>query len=375
MRFVFFYHSLISDWNHGNAHFLRGVANELQSRGHEVRVFEPADGWSLQNLTREYGPAPIKEFSKRFPALKTNFYSIARFDLDEALDGADLVIVHEWNDHELVRRLGDHRLKSKYRLLFHDTHHRGITDPQGIANYALDNFDGVLAFGEVIRELYVRKGWARRAWTWHEAADTAVFQPLLEATHTGDVVWIGNWGDEERTAELSEYFIRPVQALGLRANVYGVRYSQEAKALLAEAGIRYHGWIPNYRVPETFCRHRAAIHIPRRPYTQALPGIPTIRVFEALACGVPLVCSKWEDVEGLFTPGEDFLMARTPQEMRTHLRSVVYDPELARRMAQHGLNTIRSRHTCAHRVDELLEIWKQISVGANVCTSPSSARA
>ncbi|PYS37387.1 MAG: glycosyltransferase [Acidobacteria bacterium] len=375
MRFVFFYHSLISDWNHGNAHFLRGVANELQSRGHEVRVFEPADGWSLQNLTREYGPAPIKEFSKRFPALKTNFYSIARFDLDEALDGADLVIVHEWNDHELVRRLRDHRLKSKYRLLFHDTHHRGITDPQGIANYALDNFDGVLAFGQVIRELYVRKGWARRAWTWHEAADTAVFQPLLEATHTGDVVWIGNWGDEERTAELSEYFIRPVQALGLRANVYGVRYSQEAKALLAEAGIRYHGWIPNYRVPETFCRHRAAIHIPRRPYTQALPGIPTIRVFEALACGVPLVCSKWEDVEGLFTPGEDFLMARTPQEMRTHLRSVVYDPELARRMAQHGLNTIRSRHTCAHRVDELLEIWKQISVGANVCTSPSSARA
>jgi len=375
MRFVFFYHSLISDWNHGNAHFLRGVANELQSRGHEVRVFEPADGWSLQNLTREYGPAPIKEFSKRFPALKTNFYSIARFDLDEALDGADLVIVHEWNDHELVRRLGDHRLKSKYRLLFHDTHHRGITDPQGMANYALDNFDGVLAFGEVIRELYVRKGWARRAWTWHEAADTAVFQPFLEATHTGDVVWIGNWGDEERTAELSEYFIRPVQALGLRANVYGVRYSQEAKALLAEAGIRYHGWIPNYRVPETFCRHRAAIHIPRRPYTQALPGIPTIRVFEALACGVPLVCSKWEDVEGLFTPGEDFLMARTPQEMRTHLRSVVYDPELARRMAQHGLNTIRSRHTCAHRVDELLEIWKQISVGANVCTSPSSARA
>src|SRR5205823_6241989 len=192
--------------------------------------------------------------------------------------------------------LGDHRLKSKYRLLFHDTHHRGITDAQGMANYAMDNFDGVLAFGEVIRELYVRKGWARRAWTWHEAADTAVFQPFLEATHTGDVVWIGNWGDEERTAELSDYFIRPVQALGLRANVYGVRYSQEAKALLAEAGIRYHGWIPNYRVPETFCRHRAAIHIPRRPYTQALPGIPTIRVFEALACGVPLVCSKWEDV-------------------------------------------------------------------------------
>lgn len=41
MRIVFFVHSLLSDWNHGNAHFLRGVASELTSRGHDGRVFEP----------------------------------------------------------------------------------------------------------------------------------------------------------------------------------------------------------------------------------------------------------------------------------------------------------------------------------------------
>ena len=46
MRVVMFYHSLVSDWNHGNAHFLRGVVAELQSRGHDVRVLEPEDGWS-----------------------------------------------------------------------------------------------------------------------------------------------------------------------------------------------------------------------------------------------------------------------------------------------------------------------------------------
>ena len=41
MRFVIFTHSLISDWNHGNAHFLRGFATELQTRGHDVAIFEP----------------------------------------------------------------------------------------------------------------------------------------------------------------------------------------------------------------------------------------------------------------------------------------------------------------------------------------------
>lgn len=48
MRVAFFVHSLLSDWNHGNAHFLRGVASELIARGHDVRVFEPRDAWSLQ---------------------------------------------------------------------------------------------------------------------------------------------------------------------------------------------------------------------------------------------------------------------------------------------------------------------------------------
>jgi spore maturation protein CgeB len=38
MRIVLFYHSLLSDWNHGNAHFLRGIATELMTRGHEVHV-------------------------------------------------------------------------------------------------------------------------------------------------------------------------------------------------------------------------------------------------------------------------------------------------------------------------------------------------
>jgi spore maturation protein CgeB len=361
MRVVLFCHSLVSDWNHGNAHFLRGVATELLARGHDVRVFEPADAWSHANLLADAGPRAVDDFHAAYPHLSSTRYELATLDLDAALDGADLVVVHEWNAHSLVARIGRHRARGgRYVLLFHDTHHRSVTAPDVLGAYDLEHYDGVLAFGEVVRERYVASGWSRRAWTWHEAADVRVFRPSWSADREGDLVWIGNWGDEERSAELQAYLVDPVRQLGLRARVHGVRYPDPARATLAAVGIEYGGWLPNYRVPAVFGRFHATVHIPRRPYLEALPGVPTIRVFEALACGIPLVSCAWDDVEALFRPGRDYLVARSPREMARALQAVIADPALAGALAEAGLETIHARHTCAHRVTELLQITAAI---------------
>lgn len=363
MKIVMFYHSLVSDWNHGNAHFLRGVATELIKRGHDVRIFEPRDGWSAASLLAEQGAEPLRQFHAAYPLLKSESYDLATLDLDRALDSADLVLVHEWNDRALVRRIGEHRARNGnsggYRLFFHDTHHRAITAPDEMAAYDLSHYDGVLAYGNVLREIYLARGWARRAWTWHEAADTSIFHPLPPVEKENDIVWIGNWGDEERTAELHEYLIEPIRELRLKARMFGVRYPEHARAVLREAGIGYGGWVANFRVPEIFAKSRVTIHVPRRPYVEALPGIPTIRPFEALACGIPLVCSPWSDAEGLFEPGADFLVARDGAEMKKHLRALLADKAMARELAGHGLATIQARHTCAHRVSELLQIHEE----------------
>src|SRR5690606_11650053 len=124
------------------------------------------------------------------PRLRSIAYDADKLNLDKALAGADLVLVHEWNDVSLVRRLAQHRKRrGRYALLFHDTHHRSISDPQSIAAYQLADYDGVLAFGRVIRDRYLRQGWAKRAWTWHEAADTTLFQPHPGEPCEGDLVW------------------------------------------------------------------------------------------------------------------------------------------------------------------------------------------
>ena len=359
MRFVMFYHSLVSDWNHGNAHFLRGVAAELAKRGHEIHVYEPANGWSRRNLVAQHGDAPIDEFRTIYPSLKSNTYDPDSIDLDVPLDGADVVIVHEWNPADFIRRVGDHRRRRNYRLYFHDTHHRCVSDPEFLANDSLRNYDGVLAYGESLRSHYQRKGWSSRVSVWHEAADTRVFKPMERTARCGDVVWVGNWGDDERTRELEEFFFSPVRELKLRARVYGVRYPEHALTALANSEIQYAGWAPNFHVPNIFSGYDATVHVPRRPYREQLPGVPTIRIFEALACGIPMVSAPWDDREHLFEPGRDYLVAQNGSEMKAMLAQLMENSTLRKDLADHGLATIRSRHTCAHRVDELLEIVSQ----------------
>jgi spore maturation protein CgeB len=356
MKFLFYTHSLISDWNHGNAHFLRGVMRNLVSRGHEALALEPEAAWSREHLVAEQGPRAVDAFHKSFPTLRSTIYG-TDFDHEEAAVDADVVIVHEWTDPTLVARLGRVRRNGgSFTLLFHDTHHRAVSAERDIARLDLADYDLILAFGEALRQRYLHAGWGRSVFTWHEAADAELFRPMPEVEKSGDLIWIGNWGDDERSAEIGHFLVEPAQALNLKTTVQGVRYPKAAREALRRAGIVYCGWIANAEVPRAFAGNRVTVHIPRRPYVEALPGIPTIRMFEALACGIPLISAPWRDAENLFRDNRDFLFARDGAEMTRLLREVLSDATFAGELVQSGLETIRARHTCRHRVDELLAI-------------------
>ena len=360
MNVVYFTHSLQSCWNHGNAHFVRGVLGELTRRGHAVTALEPAGAWSLDNLRRDAGEAGLDSYKAAYPGLASTIYK-PDLDLAATLAGADLVLVHEWNDPALVAAVGALRRRgAPFTLLFHDTHHRAVSDPAAIETFDLRGYDGVLAFGETLAAVYRRWGWEDRVFVWHEAADTHVFHPPAVEGERRGLVWIGNWGDDERSSELDTFLFGPARDTGFGLDVYGVRYPQTALDKLERAGACYHGWLPNAAAPAVFAQHLATVHVPRRFYVEQLPGIPTIRVFEALACGIPLVSAPWRDSENLFEPGRDFLVAQDGAAVTGHLRALAADPALRQGLVEHGLATIRARHTCAHRVDELLAIQARL---------------
>ena len=365
LNFRIFAHSWTSDWNHGNAHFLRGLAQQLVRLGHDVRCYEQTDCWSRCNLQLEpdgIADHAIREFAETFPDLDVLFYKLdsafEAFALQELRD-ADIVLIHEWNPPSLVNTLLSLKKKLGFRALFHDTHHRAYTSPADILQLDLAKFDGVLAFGEAIRRIYTEGFGVAKAWTFHEAADSTHFVPLPSVKDT-DVVWIGNWGDEERTRELQEFLLAPVKNLKARVSVHGVRYPQDAFSSLFQAGIEYRGYLPNLRAPKVYASSLLTLHIPRRFYANGLSGVPTIRVFEALACGIPLLCAPWTDTEGLFTAGQDYLCLPDATAMQAEISHLLHDDKARSQLAERGLKTIRQRHTCAHRAQQLLEICEDL---------------
>ena len=462
MEMRIFAHSWLSDWNHGNAHFLRGLARALVRRGHRLRLYEPLatpwGDWSLSHLIQcepLRAMAAIQQFRSAYPELDVRFFvppqaertaaplrangwhaaaarlaesghgaagafrpnlgtqaagalssalgamqsgsgealprpwletvstggapggspawpggnglsafadpdapvqSLCR-QLEDEVRGADVVIVHEWNAPELTEALLQLRHRHRFLLLLHDTHHRAASQPAELARLPLHQLDGVLVFGESLRRLYERQFGLKRLFVFHEAADVEQFRPDPAQPQAWDLVWIGNWGDDERTQEIEEYLLRPARRLQPRpVLVHGVRYPPPAVRQLEHAGIRYGGYLPNLQAPAVYAASRLTLHIPRSPYRDGLAGIPTIRVFEALACGCPLVTSPWQDEEGLFKAGRDFLVASNGREMTALLLDLLDSDTWRRQLAERGRATILERHTCAHRARQLEEI-------------------
>jgi spore maturation protein CgeB len=355
---AYFAHSMRSDWNNGNAHFLRGLLRSLGQLGHDVVIFEPANGWSIENLKSEpEGAHSLQQFSDIYSDLQIHPYnSVCVASLEcwrKLLQAADIVIVHEWNPPALVNALLQLRDQMAFRLLFHDTHHRASSSPEQIRLLGIDRFDAVLAFGEALATIYREQFNIQRVWTLHEAADTSVFKPLPWLHKENDFVWIGNWGDDERSAEIKQFFLCPARELSdRRFSIYGVRYPDDGLTALRNAGVHYGGYLPNLCAPAAYAGAHLTVHIPRQQYASAMKGIPTIRVFEALACGIPLISAPWQDSEHLFREG-DFFTVRNAVEMRRAMEYLLSDPEAAKAQALRGLETVLTHHTCRHRAQQL----------------------
>jgi spore maturation protein CgeB len=203
----------------------------------------------------------------------------------------------------------------------------------------------------------------------HEAADLSLFHPRPAAADRplDDAIFIGNWGGRDRAHELREFLLRPARRFRghRRFAIHGVRYPAPVLDTIKRYyGVEYRGWLPNYSVPAAFAQTRLGIHVVRRQYACVLHGTPTIRVFEALACGVALVSTRWHDTDGLFRAGRDYLVVDTRKQMEEALDWLWRDEAAREQIGRNGAARVSAMHTCRHRVEQLLGIVARVRRGA-----------
>ena len=137
--------------------------------------------WSLANLMQEGDdcrPGDRAVSPASFLSSTCAFISAmrpCRKRWREELRDADIVIIHEWTEPAVACDILSYKSKYGFRALFHDTHHRAYTNAGEILRFPLHLFDGVLAFGEPIRRIYLDGFGVPRAWTFHEACRYLAF--------------------------------------------------------------------------------------------------------------------------------------------------------------------------------------------------------
>ena len=164
-RIAYFAHTLRSDCSNGNAHFLRGLLRALRTLGHDVTAYEPEAEWSIDNLRQEpLGTQSLDQFMEVYADLDVQTYAPDEVNSTEVrsnglwrqrLRGVKVVVLHEWNPPALASLLLTLRDELGFKLLFHDTHHRAPSSPESFAKLGLEGFDGILAFGEALRRIYL----------------------------------------------------------------------------------------------------------------------------------------------------------------------------------------------------------------------------
>jgi spore maturation protein CgeB len=342
-RLVVFGLSITSSWGNGHATTYRGLLREFARRGHEVLFVERELPWYAENRD-----LPNPDFCQ--VRLYRSLEELR--DLPELLVGADLAIVGSYVPDGIA--VGQWvRERAGCPVAFYDIDtpvtvarlERGdcdYVDAESIARY-----DAYLSFsgGPILRRLEREFG-SPLALPLYCSLDPNLYYP--ESTEADlDLGYMGTYSDDRQP---------PLERLMLNA----ARRWPEGRFMVA--GPQYPDtieWPPNvaremHLAPRDhrafYNRQRYTLNITRADMIRA-GWSPSVRLFEAAACGVPIISDSWPGLDEFFVPGEEILISAGPEDTLRYLREV---PEPERRaIGERARERVVARHTAAHRAEEL----------------------
>ncbi|RDI59329.1 CgeB family protein [Microvirga subterranea] len=346
MKIVVFGLTISSSWGNGHATLWRGLCRALARLGHQVVFFERDVPYYAMNRDLHEVPGGTlvlyDDWAEALPRAKAE------------IKDADAVMVTSYCPDgiaagELV--LGTPRAKRVFYDLdtpvtlsrLKSQEGIGYIGPQGLKDYDL-----VLSYtgGAALEQLRSELG-ARRVEALYGHVDPDHHRPVPpQESYRSDLSYLGTYATD-RQATLHELFIEPAQFRpDLRFVIGGAQYPQDFPWL---ENIFFVQHLPPSEHPSFFCSSRLTLNVTRSAMAE-MGWCPSGRLFEAAACGVPLLSDSWPGIDSFFSPGQEILIARTTEDALNALD--MSDAELSQ-VAKAGRERVLEEHTSMRRAQEL----------------------
>ena len=348
MKLVVFGLTISSSWGNGHATLWRGLARAFAAKGHRLVFFERDVSWYAG--ARDYWCIPGGEL-----LLYRDWAEIASRVRSE-LEDCDAAIVTSYCPDAVIA--GQCAFEIAPFSVFYDLDtpvtlgrlERGETVPY-IGPNGLADFDLVLSFtgGRALDALRRDLG-ARAVAPLYGHVDPELHRPVpANAAYRADLSYIGTYA-EDRQGALERYFVDAARARpALRFAIAGAQYPHDFPW---SSNIWFVRHLPPDQHPAFFASSRLTLNITRHDMAR-MGWCPSGRLFEAAACGCPIITDIWDGLDSFFEPGEEVLTAEGTDDV---LDVLDHDVEAIRRIGDRARARVLSQHTSARRAGELLSL-------------------
>jgi spore maturation protein CgeB len=353
MRIVIFGLSVSSSWGNGHATIWRGLCRALGTGGHSVVFFEKDVPYYRR--TRDFVTPP--NYCLELYSSWAEVEGLAR----NCVENADCAVVTSYCPD--ARAASDLILSCpKVRSIFYDLDTPITLNVLGkdgavdyIPEYRLEPFDLVLSYtgGRALDELSKQLG-ARRVAPLYGSVDPGTHRRVdPDPQYKSDFSYLGTYA-ADRQYQLEELFLKPANQLAeKRFCLAGALYPADFPWTNNTFFVRH---VPPSDHPAFYSSSKLTLNVTRG--TMAEMGYcPSGRLFEAAACGTPVVSDWWEGLDHFFEPGKEILIAKTAEDV---IDAISKDSDELSTVSRASQERAMDEHTAAHRADEFVALVEAI---------------
>ena len=342
--------SITSSWGNGHATTFRGLVRELFKNGHRVTFLERDVPWYASNRDL---PNP--------PYCKTHLYQ----DLDELksvhaaiIKNADLVIVGSYVPEGVA--VGQFVIDTAQGIsAFYD-----IDTPVTLAKLERQDFEYLHPHLIAAYDLYLSFTGGPTLQRLEEQYGSPMARPLycsfdpeLYYPEATDIKWdlgyLGTYSDD-RQPPLQRLMLD--MAEGHKEGRFVVAGPQYPASIQWPQNVERIEHLPPAEHRRFYCSQRFTMNITRADMIKAGYS-PSVRLFEAAACGTPIISDYWDGIETIFTPGTEILISHSAADTYRYLTEITESQR--RQIGENARAKVLSHHTAAHRATELENYYNE----------------